>query len=33
MAAYVPVPWVSPLLYAAVLVGGLYYTPVSYTHL
>ncbi|MEU7225420.1 sensor histidine kinase [Streptomyces chrestomyceticus] len=26
MAAYVPVPWVSPLLYAAVLVGGLYYT-------
>ncbi|MFI0260627.1 sensor histidine kinase [Streptomyces sp. NPDC017056] len=25
MAAYVPVPWVSPLLYAAVLVGGLYY--------
>ncbi|WP_030667589.1 sensor histidine kinase [Streptomyces rimosus] len=26
MAAYVPVPWVSPLLYAAVLAGGLYYT-------
>ncbi|MEU7148866.1 sensor histidine kinase [Streptomyces sp. NPDC045456] len=26
MATYVPVPWVSPLLYAAVLVGGLYYT-------
>ncbi|WP_210586177.1 sensor histidine kinase [Streptomyces sp. GESEQ-35] len=25
MAAYVPVPWVSPLLYSAVLVGGLYY--------
>ncbi|MEV7197538.1 sensor histidine kinase [Streptomyces sp. NPDC093510] len=25
MAAYVPVPWVSPLLYAAVLSGGLYY--------
>lgn len=25
MAAYVPVPWVSPLLYGAVLVGGLYY--------
>ncbi|KAA6223569.1 sensor histidine kinase [Streptomyces albofaciens JCM 4342] len=25
MAAYIPVPWVSPLLYAAVLVGGLYY--------
>ncbi|KWT57282.1 hypothetical protein ADL21_35570 [Streptomyces albus subsp. albus] len=25
MTAYVPVPWVSPLLYAAVLVGGLYY--------
>ncbi|MEV5598807.1 sensor histidine kinase [Streptomyces sp. NPDC052496] len=25
MTAYVPVPWVSPLLYAAVLAGGLYY--------
>ncbi|MDT7842023.1 sensor histidine kinase [Streptomyces justiciae] len=25
MAAYVPVPWVSPLLYGAVLLGGLYY--------
>ncbi|WP_328504741.1 sensor histidine kinase [Streptomyces sp. NBC_00457] len=25
MAAYVPVPWVSPLLYGAVLAGGLYY--------
>ncbi|MFD0316284.1 sensor histidine kinase [Streptomyces flavalbus] len=24
-AAYVPVPWVSPLLYGAVLLGGLYY--------
>ncbi|KUN30089.1 hypothetical protein AQJ23_05020 [Streptomyces antibioticus] len=26
MAAYVPVPWVSPLLYGAVLLGGLYYS-------
>lgn len=25
MAAYVPVPWVSPLLYGAVLAGGVYY--------
>ncbi|MFI9757234.1 sensor histidine kinase [Streptomyces sp. NPDC051963] len=25
MAAYVPVPWVSPLLHGAVLTGGLYY--------
>lgn len=25
MAVYVPVPWVSPLLYGAVLLGGLYY--------
>ncbi|WP_198351829.1 sensor histidine kinase [Streptomyces typhae] len=25
MAGYVPVPWVSPLLYGAVLAGGLYY--------
>ncbi|MEU9917876.1 sensor histidine kinase [Streptomyces sp. NPDC051001] len=25
MSAYVPVPWVSPLLYGAVFVGGIYY--------
>ncbi|MEV0634588.1 hypothetical protein AB0I77_06360 [Streptomyces sp. NPDC050619] len=25
MAAYVPVRWVAPLLYGAVLTGGLYY--------
>ncbi|MFF1292716.1 MULTISPECIES: sensor histidine kinase [unclassified Streptomyces] len=25
MSAYVPVPWVSPLLYGAVFVGGVYY--------
>ncbi|MDH6589700.1 signal transduction histidine kinase [Streptomyces sp. SAI-133] len=25
MTGYVPVPWVSPLLYGAVLLGGLYY--------
>ncbi|MEU7579883.1 sensor histidine kinase [Streptomyces sp. NPDC041068] len=25
MVSYAPVPWVSPLLYAAVLAGGLYY--------
>ncbi|OKI02310.1 hypothetical protein A6A06_14760 [Streptomyces sp. CB02923] len=31
MAAYVPVPWVSPLLYAAVLVCGLYYAVADLT--
>ncbi|MGW0825928.1 sensor histidine kinase [Streptomyces sp. NPDC002845] len=29
MAAYVPVPWVAPLLYGTVLAGGLYYVAVG----